>query len=144
IKKLVAGRIKTAAANGEIPTATDSLSVMLYAWRQWGDPAEAAGYVRSLTDTDDKLAAFIDKFVYQTHSTVLSEGVMRTHNRLAMKQLSESLDLNVLVERLSRMAPEKLQDAEREVIRFALEQLEKMREKGLSPEEFDNSRLLLD
>lgn len=144
IRKLVAARIKSAAVSGEISTVPDSLSIMLYAWRQWGDPAEAAAYVQSLTDSDEKLATFIDKFVYQTHSTVLSEGVMRTHNRLAMKQLSESLDLEVLAQRLSRIDLDKLQESNRGVLKFALEQLEKMREQGLTPEQFDSNRLLFD
>ncbi len=97
-----------------------------------------------MTDTDEKLARFLDKFIYQTHSTVLSEGVMRTHNKLAMKQLSESLDLNALRERLSHIDLRRRQGADGEVIQFALEQLEKLREKGLTPEQFDNSRLFLD
>jgi len=61
-----------------------------------------------------------------------------------MKQLSESLDLNVLRERLSRVDLQKLNGEKEDVVKFALEQLDKMREKGLTPEQFDNSRLFLD
>jgi predicted KAP-like P-loop ATPase len=144
LKRAIAERIKRAAASGEITEAPDSLSVLLYAWRQWGDPAEPAAYVQSLTDTDDKLVRFLDKFIYQTHSTVLSEGLVKTHNRLAMKQLSESLDLNVLQKRLSHVDLRQMEEANGGVIKLVLEQLEKMREKGLTPEQFDNTRLFFD
>ncbi len=144
LRTAIADRIKRAATGGEIPDAVESLSVLLYAWRQWGDPKEAGAYVQSLTDTDDKLARFLNKFIYQTHSAALNERVMRTHNRLAMKQLSESLDLDLLRERLSRIDLQQMDDANRDVLKFVLEQLEKMRKRGLTPEQFDNSRLFMD
>jgi len=142
IRSAITQRIRTAAANGEISEAGDNLVVLLYAWRQWGDAAEARAYVQSLTDTDAKLARFLDKFIYQTltHSAVATE----THNRLAMKQLSESLDLGALEDRLSRVNFGQLGEADRVVLRFASEQLKRMHEKGLTPEQFDDSRLLLD
>ena len=87
---------------------------------------------------------FLSNFIYQVHSAALTDRVMKTYNRLAMKQLSESLDLNVLRERLSRVDLQKLNDESRDVIKFVLEELEKMREKGFTPEQFDNSRLFLD
>jgi hypothetical protein len=144
VKRNIAGRIRNAAVGGEIPEAPESLSILLYAWRQWGDPAEAAAYVNSLTDTDSGLAAFLNKFIYQTHSAGLSDRVTRTHNRLAMKQLSESLDLNLLRERLSQIDVKQLNNENRDIIRFALEQLQKMHKLGLTPERFDNSRFFLD
>jgi predicted KAP-like P-loop ATPase len=140
----IAERIKSAAASGEIREAPEALSVLLYAWRQWGKPAEVAAYVQSLTDTDEKLARFLNRFIYQTHSAALTDKVMTTHNKLAMKQLSESLDLAVLSERLARVDRQKMNSENRDVVSFSLEQLEKMREKGLTPQQFDNSRLYID
>jgi hypothetical protein len=144
IKGAVAERIKTAAANGEIPEASENLSPLLYAWREWGNPAEAAAYVQSLTNTNHRLARFLDKFIYQTHSTILADGVTTSHNRVGMKQLSESLELNALGERLSLIDLPKLQTEDRAVVELVLGQLKRMREKGLTPEQFDNSRLFLD
>ena len=61
-----------------------------------------------------------------------------------MKQLSESLDLSALEDRLSRVDFGQLGKADGDVMRFASEQLRQMRSQGLTPEQFDNSRLLLD
>lgn len=61
-----------------------------------------------------------------------------------MMQLSESLDLTALYGRLSQMKIQKLDEADRNAAAFALEQITKMREKGLTPEQFDHSRLFLD
>jgi hypothetical protein len=144
LKNAVAERIKNATASGEIPAVPEALSALLYAWRQWGNPAEAGVYVQSLTDTDDKLARFLNRFIYQTHSAALNEKVMTTHNKLAMKQLSESLDVNVLRERLSHVDLQPMNDENRDVIKFTLEQLEQMHEKGFTPEQFDNSRFFID
>jgi hypothetical protein len=143
-KAAVAQRIKTAAASGEISETPESLSVLLYAWRQWGSPAEAAAYVQSMTDTDEKLVKFLNKYIYQTHSAAMSDKVMTTHNMLAMKQLSESLDLNALRERLSHIDLQKMKDEDRDVVKLALGQMDSMHEKGFTPEQFDNSRLFLD
>jgi hypothetical protein len=81
-KAAVAQRIKIAAASGEISETPENLSVLLYAWRQWGSPAEAAAYVQSMTDTDEKLVKFLNKYIYQTHSAALSDKVVTTHNKL--------------------------------------------------------------
>jgi predicted KAP-like P-loop ATPase len=144
LKTAIAERIKNAAAGGEIAEAPQSLSALLYAWRTWGNASETAAYVESLTDTDEKLARFLNKFVYQTHSAALDDKVMKTHNRLAMKQLSEALELNALWERLSHIDLQQMSEEHRDVIRFVLEQLEKMREKAVTPEQFDNNLLFMD
>ena len=61
-----------------------------------------------------------------------------------MKQLSESIDLDVLSDRLSNIDVQKIKDEDRDVVKFVLEQMEKMRERKLTPEQFDNSRIFLD
>jgi len=133
-------RIKSAIALGEIREVPENLSPLLYAWRHWGEQAEVTAYVQSLTDSDEKLARFLNRFVFQTHSASVKDKVMKTHNSLAMKQLSESLDLIALHERLSRVNGQKMSGENRDVIKFCLEQLNKMREAGLTPEQFDNRR----
>jgi hypothetical protein len=143
IKQGVAQRIKNAAANGEISEKSDSISASLYAWRQWGDVKEAESFA-SVTATDEKLIRFLDNFIYTVNSAALSDRVMTSTNRLAMMQLSESLDVNALYGRLSQMQIRKLNEADRNVAEFTLKQLTKMREKGLTPEQFDNNRLDLD
>jgi hypothetical protein len=45
---------------------------------------------------------------------------------------------------LSQMETQKLNEADRNVTVFALEQLTKMRDKGFTPEQFDHSRMFLD
>jgi predicted KAP-like P-loop ATPase len=140
LKEAVAARISAAAAGGEISIVPDSLTTLLYAWRKWGDPKAAEAYVKSLTDTDEKLAAFLNKFIYQTHSAGLGDHAMTTHNRLAMKQLSESMDLGTLRERLDTVDVLKMSEADRDVVSFAKSQLDKMLEKSLTPEQFDNNR----
>lgn len=116
---------------------------MLYAWREWGDPAEATAYVQSLTDTDEKVARFLNRFVFQTHSASVSDKVMETHKRLAMKQLSKALD-PVLRERLSHVDGQKMSSENRDMIKFCVEQLNKMQEESLTPEQFDNRRIFDD
>lgn len=139
IKQAVAQRIKNAAANGEISEKSDNLSASLYAWRQWGDAKEAESFVQSVTATDEKLVSFLNNFIYKTNSAALSDKVVTVTNRLAMMQLSESLDLNALYGRLSQMKIQKLDEADRNVAAFALEQITKMHEKGLTPEQFDHN-----
>lgn len=61
-----------------------------------------------------------------------------------MKQLSEALDLNLLSERLSKIDVHKIKDEDRDVVKFVLEQMEKIRARKFTPEQFDNSRIFLD
>jgi len=59
-----------------------------------------------------------------------SNKVVTVTNRLAMMQLSESLDLIALYGRLSQMKIQKLDEADRNVAAFEPEQITKMREMG--------------
>jgi hypothetical protein len=143
-KATTAQRIKSAAASGEISGALENLSVMLYAWREWGDPGEAKAYVESITVSDEFLIQFVNRYIYQSTSAAVSDKVVSKQNRLAMKQLSEAIDLNVLSDRLSHIDVQKIKDEDRDVVKFVLEQMEKMRERKLTPEQFDSSRIFLD
>jgi hypothetical protein len=143
LRSAIAQRIGSYVRSAENPEPHD-IPMLLYAWRTWGNPLEVAAYVRSLTDTDVKLASFLDKFICQTHTASSNEKVMRTHNRVAMEQLSEALDLKDLNDRLKNVDTTKLKAGEGDVIRFVLEQLELMHTKGVTPEQFDGSRLFLD
>lgn len=136
-KAATAQRIKTAAASGEISGTPENLSVMLYAWREWGDPGEARAYIDSITVSDEGLIQFVNRYVYQTNSAALSDKVVSKQNRLAMKQLSEAFDLNLLSERLSKIDVHKIKDEDREVVKFILEQMEKMRARKFTPEQFE-------
>jgi hypothetical protein len=144
IRSAVAGYISAAAENGELQNASENLSPLLYAWRNWGKPNETAAYVKSLTDTDEKLARFLNRFIYQTHSATVGDHTAIVHNKFAMKQLSESLDLTELREHLSKLDVQKLSSEERDVIWFAKKQIDKMFKKKLTPEQFDNSRFFDD
>lgn len=144
IRSAVARRVKTAAANGEITGASDIIIVSLYAWRQWGNATEAASFVASVTSTDQELVKFLKNFIYKVNSASSGDKILTTTKRLAMQQLSESLDLNALHDRLKQMEMQKLNGTDRDVAAFALEQLTKMREKGVTPAQFDQSRLFLD
>jgi hypothetical protein len=87
----------------------------------------------------------VNRYIYQSNSAAASDKVVSKQNRLAaMKQLSEALDLNVLCDRLSHIDVQKIKDEDGDVDKFVLEQMEKMREKKLTPEQFDNSRIFLD
>jgi hypothetical protein len=142
IKAATAERIKRAASNGEIPEPPEALPALLYAWHQWGNPEEATAYVQSMTETDERLAKFLNRFIYQTYRAGGGDRVMTTHNKLAMKHLSDYLDLAALRQRLSNIDVQQMDDRDKVVIKFVLEQLEKMQELALTPEQFDHGLLL--
>lgn len=142
IRQAVVGRIKSAIEANDIPDPPEALPLMLSALRQWGNPNDAANYVRKLTDTDEALASFLNKFIYQTHSTAVTDKIMRTHNKVAMKELADALDLHVLVKRVSGFDLNKVGNENKEVLMLVSQQIEKMRQQGLTPEQFDNRRLI--
>ena len=142
IRQAVAKRIRTAIESNEISDPPEALPLILSVLRQWGDPNDATSYVQKLTDTDGQLARFLDKFTYQTHSTALTDKVMRSHNEVAMKQLADALDLDALVRRISRIDLNKVRNEDKEVLTFVSQQIDKMRQQGFTPEQFDNRRFL--
>ncbi len=142
IRQAVAAKIKTAIAANEISDPPEALPLILFALRQWGDPNDAANYVRKLTDTDEGLARFLNRFIYQTHSTALTDKVMRTRNKVAMKQLSDALDIDALRQRILRVDLNKIGNENKEVLTLVSQQIDKMRNQGLTPEQFDDRRLI--
>jgi lipase chaperone LimK len=110
----------------------------------WGDQRGVERFVQKLTDTNEKLVDFVNKFIYQTHSAGLSDRVVRTHDHLAMKALSESLSLKDLEQRLSAIKPSEMSEERNRIVTFVLERIRLMNEKGLTTEQVDNSRFFMD
>ena len=136
--------IEDAAAQDRISVSDDSLPSILHIWTTWGKPENARTYLGSLARTDDQILDLINRFIYQTHSYGGENRVGRTHHKLATKGLASIIDLTNLRERLLGMDDSQLGTERRKVRRIALQQLTKMYEKGMTPEQFDGSRFFED
>jgi predicted KAP-like P-loop ATPase len=144
IKTAIVTRIKQAVVANEIPEKSDTLSSLLYAWGNWGDEKEAKEFVTAATNTVEKLLNFLNSFIHQTHSSGGHDRLIKTHNRVAMKQLSMWLDLDNLYKRLLAVDLQTLDQSSRETGIFVRDQLKMLHDKGLTPEQFENSRFFED
>jgi hypothetical protein len=132
--------IEDAAATNRIAVTDSALPSILEIWMTWGNPEEARAYFRGATRGDEQILDLINRFIYQTHSYGGGSRVGRVHNKLATRRLASIFDLDELRERLQRMDESTLNQEQRDVRMMAMKQLGKLKEKGITPEQFDNSR----
>jgi hypothetical protein len=136
--------IEDAAARNSIAVTDNALPSILEIWMMWGNPEEARAYFRGATRADEQILDLINRFIYQTHSYGGGSRVGGVHNKLATRRLASIFDLDELRERLQRMDESTLNQEQRDVRMIAMKQLSKLKEKGMTPEQFDNSRFLED
>lgn len=140
IRAALVKSIETAAARNSIFVTDETLPSTLEIWMTWGKPEEARAYMRSAARTDGELLDLINRFIYQTHSYGGGNRVGRTHNKLATRRIASIFDIDELLERLRRIDDGRLNQERRDIRAIALKQLGKLKEKGMTPEQFDNSR----
>jgi len=127
-------------------TGEDSfvLPAIIFIWTTWGREENARLYVGRIARSDREIVDLVNRFIYQTHSAGGGERVVRVRNKLSMKGLSSVLDLDDLRRRLQGIDPGTLDAEGRDVLKIALKQLTAMKEKGMTPEQFDASRFFED
>jgi len=141
IKAIVVGRIRESAKDSDALIRNPALPVILNVWKEWGGlTEEVTRFIASAIKTEDDLVSFVDNFILQTHST--AGRVVETKNRLSMKAMSQWMDLNDLSDRLDKITGENLSTEKREVLKVARSELQRFKSKGITPEQFDNSRFL--
>lgn len=120
----------------------ESLPSILWAWKNWGNSAEAEAYVRGLLERPERLAGFLDKFVSQVHSAGLSDRVVTTTNMLACRALAEWVDLNQLLHTVRHLDSSALSKHQSDILAFIKQALEQFQKSGLTPAQFDNRQRL--
>ncbi len=141
IKAIVAGRIRESAKDPTALIANPALPVILNVWKQWGRSAEeVTAFIAQAIKTDNDLVSFVDRFIYQTHST--AGRVVDTKNRLSMKSLSEWMDLTDLANRLDQIREDSVSVEKRDSLKVARSELHRFKSDGLTPEQFDSNRFL--
>jgi hypothetical protein len=139
IKAIIVGRIEEFAKEPAALLQHPALPMILHMWKDWGSEDEQAReFVKQATLKDDDLVKFVNAFIYQTHSS--SGRVVETKNHLSMKALAEWQDLEQLTERLRKAESRTVVKSQQEILKIALAELDRMKEKGLTPEEFDKDR----
>jgi predicted KAP-like P-loop ATPase len=140
LKALVLERIPTIASDKLL--ANQSLPSILFYWKSWGNGQGPASFVREVPKDPNSLLVFLDRFIYQTRRASLSDRVMHTTDKLNVKALSEWLDLDLVRTTLANINVAALPDALRDVLNFAVAQLDALKASGLTPEQFENQRRL--
>lgn len=93
LENLALERIREAVRKQDI-FGIPNLSNLLYRWREWATEEEVRESVRELVHDTAGLARFIEIFLQNTHSFMLSDRVQRINYRLDPKWLEPFLDTN--------------------------------------------------
>lgn len=144
IRAALVKTIEDMAGNDRIFLKDESLPSIIHIWTTWGKTENARIYLDRVARSDGEILDLVSRFMYQAHSYGGGSRISRTHHKLATKGLASVLDLNDLRLRLQGMNASALDAKKAEVLRVALQQLAKMQEKGMTPEQFDNSRFFED
>jgi predicted KAP-like P-loop ATPase len=140
IKAIVVGRIRESAKDPNILIRNAALPVILTVWKNWGGSSEeVSAFITDAIKTEDDLISFLDNFISQTHST--AGRVIEIKNHLSMNALSEWMDVNELLLRLDKINEDNLSPEKREIAKIVRSELQLFKSKGMTPEQFDNSRL---
>lgn len=114
LKKLCVERIKYWAANGSLATHPQLIQI-LYAWRDWGDPAECSAYILELTKTDIGIIAFL--------SAVFDKAIAE-----AMTRYEKNLSWEKYLDDINDFIPPKTLEEHAKIL-FENEYFEKLRER---------------
>jgi hypothetical protein len=102
--------------------------------------ADVNAFVRDAIKTDDDLLNFVNGFIYQRHSS--GGRTVEIANRLGMKSVSEWMDPDNLSSRLNSLNQESLSPEKQQILRIARSELQRFKDRGSTPEQFDNDRFL--
>jgi len=139
LKKIVAQRIQD-CSTGEPFVGAESLPSIIWAWKNWGDPAKAKDYIEGVLKDPVKTITFLDKFIYEIHSSGGTDKTVKTDNSLACQGLSDLTDLSQLQKLLQSMDAGKLSQNQRDIRQFVMKELDSLEASGLTPEQFENER----
>lgn len=105
--------ISKAADDGRLK-AVATLPFVLLKWKQWGDPAAPAGWIRGTFLRNSRSALeFASKFLQPVRSMSISDRVPKTRNVMNLKVLSEFVELNAMSELIEAVPDDALDEAER-------------------------------
>ncbi|HBO3113720.1 TPA: AAA family ATPase [Pseudomonas aeruginosa] len=79
------------------------LDRVLWAWREWGDPAEVRGWCEQVTITDEGLLAFIPHFCSHSRTQVFGESAVKIQPRLNPTWLENYVDTAACARRLGEL-----------------------------------------
>lgn len=139
LQRVIVQRIRESSHEGSF-LDRETLPSVLGAWKNWGDPAEPLSYVQEVLKDPIKTIAFVDKFIYQTHSAAVTEKVVKTTNRLGFTDLSELVDLIELLNVLRNIDPETLSQDQRRTLQFTVKELGEFKSSGLTPSQFQGKK----
>lgn len=136
LKDVIVTKIEHLSKNPNL-LANEALPMILGIWKDWGGAAsEAQVFVDEAIKTDEGLLNFVNVFIYQRHSS--AGRIVQTKNRLRMKPLSDWIDLDVLRSRLDALNQGGLNQGKLDILRIARSELQRLKSKGYTPEQFDN------
>lgn len=97
-------RIRSANESGEL-WDLDRLVYVLFRWLNWTTEDEVRAAINAYIVEDEKLVAFVSRFVSESHSYSMGDKVSRVHRKLNKKALERLLDLDAATVRLKAIQP---------------------------------------
>ena len=140
LKVAVLNRIKALAAEGKLSSSQGLVSA-LQAWADWeGKQDDAKDYVQALLTEPRSTAQLVQGFVHEVQSAGIGDRVVQRTKRIWMQGLVRFVDADVLLRCLTQMDKSSLEPEMVEAVSLAVTEINRMHEKGWTPEQYDYSR----
>jgi hypothetical protein len=136
LKDIIVARVREVAKDPAL-LKNEALPMILGIWRDWGGSnTEPQAFLHDTIKSDVDLLHFINGFIYQRYSG--SGRVLETKNRLRVEPLSQWMDLEILLGRLDNIKRKSLNDESAAILDIARSELQRFKNSGLKPQQFDN------
>ena len=98
------------------------LLYILYRWKEWDQEQKWKGFIDNILDDDNKLLAFVDKFVAEISSQTIGDYGISKIKKFNYKNLENFVELDFIKTRLEKVKNENndLYEANKEIIGFYL------------------------